>query len=102
MEAPEGTAARKRPAESVSVALTAHITRLKRVFTFRGVEIDLDGGVSAGVEDLGYQTRSARVYRSSCTVTAYLACVDFGDRHGGGREGWSAAYGGGLLKSAQN
>ena len=74
----------------------------KRRRTLLGVEVDLDGGVTARVEDLENEIRSGWWPHGLSTTAAYLASVDLGDRHGGWREGCAEQDGGGLLKSAQN
>lgn len=48
MEAPEGTAARKRPEKRVDIYSPSRIFER----TLLSEEVDLDGGVSTGVEDL--------------------------------------------------
>lgn len=72
MEAPEGTEARKRPERRVSCReyekSEAHIR------TLFSVEIDLDGGVSTGVEDLRVTVSGG--HDEERIDSSYLAGVD--------------------------
>ena len=78
MEAPEGTAARKRPN---SFYLKCYFNvRFHDELTFSGVDIDLYGRISTGVKDLMLSQITVKVMRNNKRI--YLTGMYFCDGHG--------------------
>ena len=63
VDAPEGTAARKRPVKSINWVRSIYNMW---ALTFPGVELDLDGRVSARVEDLWNNVSAKHLIQHIC------------------------------------